>query len=110
MIEDTLKKIETRIQNADTINEDRRRELLELLSKLKSEVGSLSRTDEEQARSIAGFAELSTNEATRKEQNPQTLKHSLDGLSSSVQGFEESHPRLVQIVNAVSNTLSNLGI
>jgi len=27
-----------------------------------------------------------------------------------VDGFEKSNPRLVQIVNAISNTLSNLGI
>jgi hypothetical protein len=38
------------------------------------------------------------------------LKLSLEGLNSSVQEFEESHPRLVQIVGAVTNTLSNLGI
>ena len=110
MIEDTLEKIEARIQGSEAINEDRRRELLDLLTKLKSEVSSLSRTDEEQARSIAGFTELSTHEATRSEKNPQLLNYALEGMSSSVKGFEESHPRLVQIVNAVSNTLSNLGI
>jgi hypothetical protein len=38
------------------------------------------------------------------------LKLSLEGLRSSAGGFEGSHPRLVRIVNAVSNTLSNLGI
>jgi hypothetical protein len=31
-------------------------------------------------------------------------------MSSSVEGIEKSHPKLVQIVNAISNTLSNLGI
>jgi hypothetical protein len=46
----------------------------------------------------------------RSEQNPQLLKLSLEGLGSSVAGFEGSHPRLVQIVNAISNTLANLGI
>jgi Domain of unknown function (DUF4404) len=43
-------------------------------------------------------------------QNPQSLEHSLLGLRSSVDGFEQSHPKLVQIVNSISNTLSNLGI
>jgi len=38
------------------------------------------------------------------------LRLSLEGLSSSVGELEKSHPRLVQIVNAISNTLSNLGI
>ena len=110
MIEDTIHKIEARIQAADSVKEERRRELLELLGTLKAEVAALSRTHSEQAESIAGFTEVSAREATRSEQNPHLLDLSLQGLSSSVEGIEESHPRLVQIVNAISNTLSNLGI
>jgi hypothetical protein len=110
MIEDTIGKIEARIQGAETIKEDRRGELLQLLGTLKSEVAALSKTHGEQAQSIAGFAEVSAHEATRAEQNPTLLKLSLQGLGSSVQELEKSHPRLVQIVNAISNTLSNLGI
>ena len=110
MLDDTIGKIEARIQTADAINGERRRELLQLLGTLKSEVAELSKTHGEQAQSIAGFTELSAHEATRTEQNPHLLKLSLEGLGSSVAGFEESHPRLVQIVNAISNTLSNLGI
>jgi hypothetical protein len=110
MIEDIIKKMESRIQNAESVSDERRNELLQLLGQLKSEVGQLSQTNSEQAESIAGYAELSTHEAVRKEQNPQLLKHSLEGLSSSVEGFEESHPRLVQLVNSISHTLSNLGI
>jgi hypothetical protein len=110
MIEDTIGKIEARIQGADTIKEDRRRELVQLLGTLKSEVAELSKTHGEQAQSIAGFAEVSTHEATRTEQNPHLLKLSLEGLGSSVAELRESHPRLAQIVNAISNTLSNLGI
>src|SRR5215471_1669690 len=99
MIEDTIGKIESRIGAAEAINEDRKQELLQLLSTLKAEVASISKTHAEQAQSIAGFTEVSTHEATRSEQNPELLNLSLKGLSSSVQGFEESHPRLVQIVN-----------
>src|SRR5947209_147573 len=110
MIEDTIGKIESKIQGAEAVKEERRQELLELLGTLKSEVAELSRTHGEQAQSIAGFTELSAHEATRAEQNPQLLNLSLQGLSSSVKGFEQSHPRLVQIVNAISSTLSNLGI
>jgi len=110
MIEDTVSKIEAKIQGADAISNDKKRELLQLLGTLKSEVGALSKTNSEQAQSIAGFTELSTHEATRSEQNPELLELSLKGLSSSVEGFEKSHPKLVQIVNNISNTLSNLGI
>jgi hypothetical protein len=110
MIEDTVSKIEAKIQGADAIKDERKRELLQLLGTLKSEIAGLSKTHGEQAESIAGFTELSAHEATRATQNPELLKLSLEGLSSSVEGFEKSHPRLVQIVNSISNTLSNLGI
>jgi len=110
MIEDTIGKIESRIEGADAIKEERRQELLQLLGTLKAEVAALSKTHGEEAQSIAGFTQVSTHEATRTEQNPELLKLSLSGLGSSVEGFEQSHPRLVQIVNAISHTLSNLGI
>ncbi len=110
MIENTIGKIEDRIRGAEAIRDDRRQELLQLLGTLKSEVAELSKTHEEQAQSIAGFAEVSAHEATRAEQNPELLQLSLKGLGSSVRELEGSHPRLVQIVNAISSTLSNLGI
>src|SRR6266850_8369465 len=110
MIEDTVGKIEARIKNAEAISPERRQELLQLLGTLKSEVANLSRTDSEQAQSIAGFTEVSAHEATRETRNPELLDLSLQGLRSSVEGFNQTHPRLVQIVNSISNTLSNLGI
>ena len=110
MLEETIGKIESKIEGAETIKDDRRRELLQLLGTLKAEVAELSKTHGEQAQSIAGFAEVSTHEATRAEQKPRLLQLSIEGLSSSVTELEKSHPRLVQIVNAISNTLSNLGI
>lgn len=110
MIEDTVGKIKSRIEAAEAINPERKQELLQLLGTLKSEVAELSKTHGEEAQSIAGFTEISAHEATRAEQNPQLLKLSLEGLAGSVAGFEKSHPRLVQIVNTISNTLSNLGI
>jgi hypothetical protein len=110
MIEDTLKKIEARVQASEAISDERRRELLQLLDKLKSEVADLSQTHGDQAASIAGFTDISTHEATRASQNPRLLSLSVQGLRSSVAGFEKSHPKLVQIVNTISNALSNLGI
>ena len=110
MIEKTIQEIEKRVQGADAIKEERRSELLQLLATLKAEVASLSETHSEQAESIAGFTGVSAHEATRSQQNPDLLKLSLKGLSSSVEGIEASHPRLVQIVNTISHTLSNLGI
>ena len=110
MIENTIGKIEAKIKGAEAIPAERRQELLHLVGTLKSEVAELSKTHREQAQSIAAFAEVSAHEATRTEQNPDLLKLSLQGLGSSVSEFEKTHPRLVQVVNAISQTLSNLGI
>lgn len=110
MIDETLKKIETQLQSAGGVPEDRRRELMQLVATLKSEVAGLSKTHGEEAESIAGFTQVSAYEATRETRNPELLDLSLQGLRSSVEGFEKTHPALVQIVNTISNTLSNLGI
>jgi len=110
MIENTIGEIEAKIQSSGSISDERKRELLQLLGTLKSEVGTLAKTNTEQASSIANFAQASAHEATREKQNPQSLELSLKGLSSSVDGFEKSHPRLVQIVNSISKTLADLGI
>jgi hypothetical protein len=110
MIRETISEIESRLQNSASLNEETKQELRDLLSKLKAEITELARTDADQARSIAGFADSSAHEATRTDKKPELLQHSLDGLSASVQGFEESHPQLVQLVNRICTTLSNLGI
>jgi hypothetical protein len=110
MINDTIGKIEERIRMAEAIKGENKAELLALLSNLKAEVSNLSSTNAEQAESIAGFTAVSTHEATRDERNPELVQLSLKGLASSVEGFEESHPKLVQVVNSISTTLANLGI
>jgi hypothetical protein len=110
MIEKTISEIEAQIGGAEAVSAERKQELLKLLATLKTEVAELSKTHGEQADSIAGFAKISAHEATRMKQNPQLRELSLKGLESSASGFEQSHPRLVQIVNTISKTLSDLGI
>ena len=110
MIEKTISEIESRIGAAESVSLTHKEELLKLLGTLKIEVAELSKTHSEQADSIAGFTQLSTNEAIRTDPNPQLREISTQGLRSSVEGFEQSHPKLVQIVNSISNTLANLGI
>lgn len=110
MIQNTLAEIEARLRQAEAVNPETRAELLNLLTTLRSEVGALSKTHSEQAESIAGFTTVSAHEATRDEKNPELVDLSLKGLASSVAGFEESHPRLVEVVNRICTTLANLGI
>src|SRR6266481_3892251 len=110
MIEETISKIEAKLKDAGSINEQSKRELAGLLATLKTEITELSKTHADQAQSIAGFAQASAHEAIREEKNPELLKLSLEGLATSVDGFEKSHPSLVQIVNRICTMLSNLGI
>ena len=110
MIDETVGKIEEKIRQANSISDPNKAELLELFGTLKSEVAQLAQTHGEAARSIAGFTEVSAHEATRAGKNPKLLRVSLEGLAVSVDGFEQSHPRLVEIVNRICVTLSNLGV
>jgi len=110
VIKETITQIEARIEKAESLNDAKKKELLDLLSTLKVEVSELSKTHAEQTRSITGFTEVSIHEAIREEKNPQLLKLSLEGLSTSVQGFETSHPKLVGVVNSICLTLSNIGV
>jgi hypothetical protein len=110
VIKERITQIETRIEKAESLNDVKKKELLDLLSTLKIEVSELSKTHAEHSQSIAGFTEVSIHEAIREEKNPQLLKLSLEGLSTSVEGFESSHPKLVGIVNSICQTLSNIGI
>ncbi len=110
MIEDTISKLEARLQSSTSLSEQNRQDLLNLLATLKTEVSTLSRTHAEEAQKIVSFTQASTQEATREEVRPERLSGHLEDLSKSVDGFEESHPRLVQIVNRLAETLSNLGI
>jgi uncharacterized coiled-coil DUF342 family protein len=85
MIETTISEIEAKIRT-EGISDERKRELLQLLARLKTEL------------------------VAHDKQNLKPLRNSVEELRSSVEGFEQSHPKLVQLVHSISNTLSNLGI
>ena len=110
MIQDCIEAIEAKLKDAKHISDGTRAELMELLAALKSEVGELAKTRQEDARSIACFVDASAHEATRNERKPELLQPALSGLTASVQELEASHPELVNVVNRLATTLSNMGI
>ena len=110
MIQDRIDKIENTVHSAANLPPETKQQLLALLSELKAEVAPLTETHGEDAASIARFADASVHEATRSERKPDQTAAALSGLSASVQGFEASHPQLVQIVDRIAVTLSNMGI
>ncbi len=110
MTRNTIEKIEEKIRLYDSLSEKNRSELLKLLEALKTEINEFSEKQEEHAESLKGFISASAHEATRKQKNPTLLKLAVDGLSASVEGFEVSHPKLVENVNNIASMLSNMGI
>jgi hypothetical protein len=109
MIQDRLEKIEERLKQSK-ITDNEKAELLNLMASLKTEIAGISQTHLEQAESIAGFAELSTREATRTEKSQELFDLSVEGLTTSVREFEVSHPDLVEVINRFCTMLANLGI
>jgi Domain of unknown function (DUF4404) len=110
MIEEHIQNIESKVRANRNIPEDTKAELLSLLEGLKSEVSALAETHSEDARSIARFVDASAQEATREQKKPALIEASLTGLTSSVEGLEAEHPKVVQIVNRLATILSNMGI
>lgn len=110
MIQDRIDKIEERLKQNQTVKKSDKNELLTLLNDVRKEITNLSKTHSEHAESIARFAELSTHEATRSKKSPALFDLSIKGLASSVQDFEISHPKLVGVINAFCNYLTDMGI
>lgn len=110
MINETIARIEARIRSNESLNDEKKKELLAIIGELKQEVTDLAKTNREDAHSIAGFAETSVHEATREEKNPALLKHSLQGLEIAVERLEISHPTLVGLINAIGQALWKIGI
>ena len=110
MINDTIRKIESRIRTGAALPPENRAELLALVEELRKELATLPSAHAEHAESISGFADASTREAMRTSRDPQLVALSVEGLSRSVREVETSHPRLVEVVNSICHMLSNLGI
>ena len=91
MIADTITAIEAIIR-AENMTDAAKSELLQLIAKLKTETSALEQV----------------SSTTREKQ--QVLKNSVEELRSSVEGFEQSHPKLMHAVNSISSTLSNWGV
>ncbi len=110
MIEDRIQVIQSTLEQARNIPDDRKAELLKLLSELRKEVSKLAETHHEEATSITQFADASTHEIARAQKNAQLSETALHGLRLSIQGLEESHPTIVATVGRFATALSNMGI
>jgi Domain of unknown function (DUF4404) len=110
MISETLSQIEARIRQTGSLTEANKAESLKLLTALRTEISDLARTKSDEAHRITAIAGMSTEAATHDQTNPELVKQSLDRLASAVSEFEESHPRLVEVVNRMAAMLACSGI
>lgn len=85
MTTQTFSELESKIL-ASGLDAAKQRELLDLLARLKIEISE------------------------HHKHNLKPLRSPVDDLRSVVEGFEQSHPKVVQAVNRVSQTLADLGI
>jgi len=110
MSHERLEKTKSAVEAAGHIPDDKKTELLGLLSKLKPEIAKASETHQDRAERIAHLVEASAHEATRAERKPESIRNLLHELKQSVENFEASHPQLVALVTEYSAFLSALGI
>jgi hypothetical protein len=110
MIPERIAQIEATLRNATNIPDGTRQELLDLLAGLKAEVTPLVQTHGESAQQITGSADAAVQAAVHRDEQPEQAAQAVEGLAASVRDFEASHPRLVQIVDRLAVTLSNMGI
>jgi len=106
----SLNDIEKIIRASEALQADQKVELLRLLTTLKSEITTLEHTHADHAESVIGLTERSMHEAIRQPKDLQLADSALQELAASVAELEVSHPQLVNVVNAISVLLSNIGI
>ena len=110
MTDEHIEKTKSAIESAGNIPADKKAELLDLLSKLKSAIARVSETHREDAQSIARLVEASAQETIRAQKEAERSKTLSHELKQSVEKFEASHPQLVASVTQYTGFLSALGI
>lgn len=97
MIEQTIQQIEARLNSAG-LPPQTRQELLALVAQLRAEAMHLPAIEATPRDPLGEAGEV------------RTLQEDVSHLQSSVEQFEATHPKLVQAVNHLANTLAGLGI
>ena len=110
MLRDTLNKIDSIIDNSQSLAERRRAELKELTGDLRDELTTLEQDKANSANSIAGFTKVATYEALRDDKNPDLAEVSSHGLERAVEEFKVSHPKLYETIKSICVRLTGLGV
>ena len=109
----SLKKIEAiekKIEATSQIDAKIKENLLDLMRSLKTELADLKEIHPTTAHNIADKTQVSTEQVLASNSKQNELQNNIDGLQVTVEEFEVSHPKLVQIVNRLCIMLSDIGI
>lgn len=109
----SLKKIEVlekKIEATSQIDTKIKEDLLDLMRSLKNELTDLKNDHPETAHDIANKAQISAEKVLTSNSKKDELQENIEGLQGTVEEFEVSHPKLVEIVNRLCMMLSDLGI
>ena len=99
MSADQASAIQKRIQSAHGISRAAKDELLRLFLAALAEIRLLGKTRFVDARRISTFLHVFTSELIHADQNPLLMMAAARGLTCSVEGFQNSHPALVEFAN-----------
>jgi hypothetical protein len=110
MATEIISRIENIVQEAPSLPAEKRDELLALVAALRKEIDTVAPDRAQAAHEIAvethALAEKSLAPGAARQAGIQPMR----ALTHSLNQFEDSHPRLVQVTNAICTALSNLGI
>jgi hypothetical protein len=97
MIEETIRQIEERLRASENLAAETRTELLTLLAKVRAEASHLPQDK---------ILPEPPGDATEDK----SIQDDVEKLRGTLEEFEESHPKVVHLVNHLANTLAGLGI
>jgi len=110
MIEETLRKLEERIQSSKRTGDGTRTELLALVKDLRTEFAAVAETHGEEAAAIAQRAQEATRDGTVRGSGEPTADGRAADVEDALLEFESAHPRMVGIFRSLMRTLADAGI
>jgi mevalonate kinase len=107
-----LEAIEKKIKTTPQIDAKIKEDLLDLMRSLKTELADIKNEHPKTADSIVDQTHSSAEQILCKNNSGEQkiLQENIDDLQKTVDEFEASHPKLVQVVNRICMMLSDIGI
>lgn len=113
MIQETLNRLRSRLEEAPNLDAETRQRTLKLVSQLTQEIQSLPEdqpASTERVHSALDLAATAAQESTQDQQDPGLAGKALGALDEAVLDLEASHPDAARIIGQISYVLSRMGL